>query len=123
MQSLLYKIDELEIVIEKLIALGKAEIIWDTDAYYTNNTNQEAGYFFRKYNQFEKFKKFNDSNIVLEIIQLLLWLVECSDWRFLFDNVNGSKLQKVLIFREDEWEQAYVTIKRMYHYLGIVLRH
>ena len=54
----------------------------------------------------------NDFNIVLEIIQLLHWLVECSDWRFLFDNVNGSKLQKVLSFREGEWKQAYATINR-----------
>jgi hypothetical protein len=65
----------------------------------------------------------NGSNIVLEIIELLLWLVDCSDWRFLFDSVNRSKLQKVLSFREDEWMQAYATINRTYHCLGIVLRH
>ena len=55
-----------EVVIEKLISLGKAEIIWDTDSYYTNNINQEAGYFFRKYNAFGNFKKKEDSSIVFE---------------------------------------------------------
>ena len=60
----------------------------------------------------------NDSNIVLEIIQLLLvWLVECSNWRFLFDNVNWSKLLKVLSFTADEWKQVYETINRTYHCL------
>lgn len=28
---------------------GKAEIIWDSDQYYLNNTNHEAGKFLRKY--------------------------------------------------------------------------
>jgi len=55
-----------ETIIEKLLNAGKAEIIWDTDSYYTNNPNQEAGKFLRKYNQSAKFKKIKDQNIEFE---------------------------------------------------------
>lgn len=55
-----------EIIIEKLVDLGKAEIIWDTDGYYVNNPNQEAGRFIRKYNEYGRFKKIKDRNIVFE---------------------------------------------------------
>ncbi len=34
---------------------GKAELLWDTDSYYMNDTMQEAGHFLRKY-----AKKFNN---------------------------------------------------------------
>lgn len=37
-----------EIVIRHFIGLGKAEILWDADRYYSENTNQEAGKFIRK---------------------------------------------------------------------------
>ncbi len=46
-----------EIIIEKLLNRGKAEIIWDTDSYYINDPKQEAGKFFRKYNEKGKLKK------------------------------------------------------------------
>lgn len=46
-----------EEIIEKLLNADKAEIIWDTDSYYINNINQEAGRFIRKYNQSGKFSK------------------------------------------------------------------
>ncbi|MBA3971619.1 MAG: PD-(D/E)XK nuclease family protein, partial [Bacteroidetes bacterium] len=55
-----------EVIIEKLLNAGKAEIIWDTDSYYTNDLNQEAGRFIRKYNQFGNFNKQEDRNIVFE---------------------------------------------------------
>jgi ATP-dependent helicase/nuclease subunit B len=55
-----------EVIIEKLLNAGKAEIIWDTDSYYTNNLNQEAGKFIRRYNQFGNFKKQEDRNIVFD---------------------------------------------------------
>lgn len=32
----------------EFILNGKGKIFWDADAYYTNNTTQEAGLFFRK---------------------------------------------------------------------------
>ena len=32
-----------------LINTDKAEILWDTDKYYLDNKNQEAGSFLRKY--------------------------------------------------------------------------
>lgn len=46
-----------EKIIEKLLACGKAEILWDTDAYYINDKKQEAGSFFRKYNAKGGFTK------------------------------------------------------------------
>lgn len=46
-----------EEIIEKLLNADKAEIIWDTDSYYINNINQEAGRFIRKYKQSGKFSK------------------------------------------------------------------
>jgi RecB family exonuclease len=55
-----------EKIIGDLLNAGKAEIIWDTDAYYTGNMNQEAGRFFRRYNEFGIFKKMEDRNIVIE---------------------------------------------------------
>ncbi len=55
-----------EIIIEKLIDLDKAEIIWDTDSYYVNNSNQEAGRFIRKYNDNGRFRKIKERNIVFE---------------------------------------------------------
>ncbi len=55
-----------ESIIEKLLILDKAEIIWDTDAYYINSPNQEAGRFIRRYNEFGTFKKFKDRSVVFE---------------------------------------------------------
>lgn len=55
-----------ETIIEKLLAAGKAEIIWDTDAYYINNPNQEAGRFIRRYNETGKFQKIKEQAVVFE---------------------------------------------------------
>lgn len=55
-----------EQIIEKLLDLGKAEIIWDTDSYYINDTRQEAGKFIRKYDNHGSFKKIPGKNIVFE---------------------------------------------------------
>ncbi len=55
-----------EQIIEKLLNDNKAEIIWDTDAYYTNNPNQEAGRFIRRYNEIGNFRKIKEQNIVVE---------------------------------------------------------
>lgn len=38
-----------EKIIETLLNLDKAEIIWDSDTYYLKNYSQEAGKFLRKY--------------------------------------------------------------------------
>lgn len=55
-----------ESIIEKLLNTGKAEIIWDTDSYYINNPNQEAGKFIRRYNEQGKFKGLKDQAVVFE---------------------------------------------------------
>ncbi|HEY0030996.1 MAG TPA: PD-(D/E)XK nuclease family protein [Bacteroidia bacterium] len=55
-----------EKIIETLLNSGKAEIIWDTDAYYINNVHQEAGRFIRKYNELGNFNKLKDNNIIIE---------------------------------------------------------
>ncbi|MDF2436947.1 MAG: nuclease family protein [Bacteroidota bacterium] len=55
-----------EIIIEKLVDADKAEIIWDTDSYYVNDPNQEAGRFIRKYNEYGRFKKIKERNTVFE---------------------------------------------------------
>ncbi|HLC83296.1 MAG TPA: PD-(D/E)XK nuclease family protein, partial [Bacteroidia bacterium] len=62
-----------EEIIAKLLNTNKAEIIWDTDSYYINNINQEAGRFIRKYNQSGKFSKLlpsdkesSDRNLTIE---------------------------------------------------------
>jgi len=46
-----------EKIIEDLLNAGKAEIIWDVDSYYVNNLKQEAGKFYRKYNNSGNFSK------------------------------------------------------------------
>jgi truncated hemoglobin YjbI len=38
-----------EKIISWFVEQGKAEVHWDVDAYYLNNENQEAGEFFRQY--------------------------------------------------------------------------
>lgn len=62
-----------EEIISKLLNTDKAEIIWDTDSYYINNINQEAGRFIRKYRQSGKFSKLlpsdkesSDRNLTIE---------------------------------------------------------
>ncbi|MBL7884423.1 MAG: PD-(D/E)XK nuclease family protein [Bacteroidia bacterium] len=55
-----------EIIIEKLLDSNKAEIIWDTDTYYINNTVQEAGKFYRKHDASGKFKKKEEHSVVFE---------------------------------------------------------
>lgn len=42
-------------LIDKLISLNKAHVIWDSDTYYLKNEQQEAGLFLRK--QYEDFSK------------------------------------------------------------------
>lgn len=47
-----------ERIAEKLVHAGLAETLWDTDTYYLNDIDQEAGSFIRKYIGKEKlFKK------------------------------------------------------------------
>lgn len=43
-----------------LISHGKAEILWDADAYYLNDNNQEAGRFLRKYKNDRALGDFGD---------------------------------------------------------------
>jgi len=40
-----------EQIISHFVAMEAAEVYWDVDAYYVNNTVQEAGRFFRQYQQ------------------------------------------------------------------------
>ncbi len=42
-------------IFHKLFEQKKADLLWDTDVYYLNNVNQEAGLFMR--NNFELFKE------------------------------------------------------------------
>lgn len=44
-----------EKIIDTLLKEKKAEVLWDTDSYYLNNTNQEAGLFVRRF--YEKWDK------------------------------------------------------------------
>jgi ATP-dependent helicase/nuclease subunit B len=53
-----------ERIIETLVNANKAEIIWDADTYYLNNTNQEAGRFIRRYNDTGLFKNIKENNIL-----------------------------------------------------------
>lgn len=55
-----------ERIIETLVNADKAEIIWDADAYYLNNTNQEAGKFIRRYNDSGRFKNIKENNILFK---------------------------------------------------------
>lgn len=44
-----------EKIIDTLLKEKKAEVLWDVDAYYLNNANQEAGLFVRRF--YEKWDK------------------------------------------------------------------
>ncbi len=55
-----------EQLIEKLLNNGTAEIIWDTDSYYVNDSRQEAGKFIRKYLHHTGFKRIPGVNTVID---------------------------------------------------------
>jgi CRISPR/Cas system-associated exonuclease Cas4 (RecB family) len=62
-----------EKIITQLLSEYKAEMIWDTDAYYANDKNQEAGFFYRKFKasahfskQWEKCTVFDDNLLATE---------------------------------------------------------
>lgn len=55
-----------EKIIETLVNADLAEIVWDTDTYYLNNPNQEAGRFIRRYNDSGRFKNIKANNISIE---------------------------------------------------------
>ena len=55
-----------ERIIETLVNANKAEIIWDVDTYYLNNTNQEAGKFIRRYNDSGLFKNIKENNVLFK---------------------------------------------------------
>lgn len=48
-----------EKIIKSLLTSGKAEIIWDSDKYYSENNIHEAGMFIRKYRHEWKIKDFH----------------------------------------------------------------
>lgn len=53
-----------EKIISELLRSGRAEILWDSDTYYSENRNHEAGLFLRKYRKEWKLKEFlwNEEN-------------------------------------------------------------
>jgi RecB family exonuclease len=53
-----------EVMIEKLVDMDKAEILWDVDSYYVDDQNQEAGRFYRRYDASGKFRKIKERNVV-----------------------------------------------------------
>lgn len=55
-----------EYIIEELLIAGKAEIIWDTDSYYVNDTKQEAGKFIRKYKKHTGFTAIKEANTTID---------------------------------------------------------
>jgi len=46
-------------IIRHLVDLGKAKVLFDADEYYLNDTNAEAGYFLRKYQQDKSLGQFS----------------------------------------------------------------
>ncbi len=47
-----------EVIVNGLEQLGKAELLWDADEYYLQDSRQEAGHFLRKYFQKRSKDKF-----------------------------------------------------------------
>ena len=48
-----------EVIIERLVLSGEAELLWDSDAYYLEDDKQEAGYFLRSWKKKWKDLPFN----------------------------------------------------------------
>ncbi len=44
-------------IITHYVSTHKADVVWDLDAYYVHNTSQEAGLFFREYQQHPVLKQ------------------------------------------------------------------
>ena len=52
-----------EKIISALVDRGEAEVYWDIDHYYVNNNTQEAGFFFRHYQQHPVLSKTFPKNV------------------------------------------------------------
>ncbi|MCX6243728.1 MAG: PD-(D/E)XK nuclease family protein [Bacteroidetes bacterium] len=48
-----------EVIIDALVSSGKAELLWDADAYYMEDEKQEAGFFLRSWKKKWKTGPFN----------------------------------------------------------------
>jgi ATP-dependent helicase/nuclease subunit B len=48
-----------EVIIDNLVAYGKAEMLWDADTYYMEDEKQEAGFFLRMWKKKWKNQPFN----------------------------------------------------------------
>jgi CRISPR/Cas system-associated exonuclease Cas4 (RecB family) len=48
-----------EVIIDSLVSTGKAEMLWDADAYYMEDDKQEAGFFLRMWKRKWKNLPFN----------------------------------------------------------------
>lgn len=48
-----------EVIIDSLVSIGKAETLWDADAYYMEDEKQEAGFFLRHWKKKWKSHPFN----------------------------------------------------------------
>jgi ATP-dependent helicase/nuclease subunit B len=48
-----------EVIIDSLVTAGKAETLWDADAYYMEDEKQEAGFFLRHWKRKWKNQPFN----------------------------------------------------------------
>lgn len=48
-----------ELIIDNLVSMGKAEMLWDADAYYMEDEQQEAGFFLRMWQRKWKTMPFN----------------------------------------------------------------
>ena len=73
-----------ETIFGRLMDLGKAEVIWDTDRYYVNNVSQEAGRFIRRYNEYGRFSKMEGRsalNLLFATSQECLFRRPSKTWR------------------------------------------
>ncbi len=66
-----------EKVIQKALRQGKANILWDSDEYYLQNKNQEAGFFLRQYHQSWATHNFQFKESLLHNDQKNIHIIGC----------------------------------------------
>ena len=100
-----------EVIIDHLVTSGKAELIWDSDAYYQDDEKQEAGFFLRMWLKKWKNQPFNwigknfaDSTQTIRITGVPLHIGQAKRCGELLAEYlkNGSRPEEIAVVMTDE---------------------
>jgi ATP-dependent helicase/nuclease subunit B len=94
-------------LIEKVKSFSEVEILWDIDAYYIEDTMQEAGYFARKAR--ERFgalsqasRSLTDSKTVIQVYETTTAIGQCYGAAELLSKMSAQELEQTCVVLADE---------------------